>query len=444
MSVVIAFEDAGPCRKQLTIEVPAPAVEAELGRVIKDWTRQAKIPGFRKGKAPASMIRSRFKTEIEQEVTERLVPRYWRQAEAEKSLDPLLAPEFSELKLEPGEPMTFFAEVETRPLIDLQLEPEVVLPTGDSTPTAEEIDEAIDEARRQHANWHDVDRAAAIGDRVLGTIHKQPSEEADEADADGEPEAPAVTPLDVELGDERVWEELGLALTGLSAGQKGTFTRKGEGSEAGEVPYSFEIETVRERELPPVDEDFAKKVGDFDSVDALRTAATATIAQRKAEHQGQERRKALLDELRNRHPLELPRRVVDHQVQEMLHRQMSRLAQQGIDLESAPIDWAGIGENMRPDAEELVHDRLILDAIAKEKDIQVNEEAFERLLGAHAAQQGRSPLALRQELSESGRLPILRGQLRRDQVVRVLLGDVSPEDTEPESEATDAEPDQEG
>ncbi len=434
MSVVIAFEDAGPCRKKLTIEVPAPAVEAELGRVVREWTKQVKLQGFRKGKAPAAMIRRRFKSEIEQEVAERLVPRYWRQAEAEKSLDLLLAPQFSDLNLEIGEAMTFVAEVETRPNIELRLEPEVELPSADTGVTEDEVDEAIDDVRRQHADWHDVDRPAAVGDKVIGTIQRDAAPTDDE---DSEP--PAVTPLDVEIGDERVWEELGLALTGLSAGQKGSFSRKTEGEEPTDETYRFEIEVVRERELPPVDEAFAKKVGDFDTIDAMRDAARETIGQRKTDQLRQQRRQALLDELRERHALELPRQVVDEQVTEMLHQQMSRLSQQGVDLESAPIDWAGIGEQMRPEAEKLVHERLVLDAIAKEQDIQVDEEAFERLLASFAAQQGRSTLALRQELSENGRLTLLRGQLRRDEVVKTLLGEV-----EPPADDESAESNQEG
>ena len=120
MSVVVSQEDVGPCRKQLTVEVPAPAVEAETQRVLREIGNRVKVPGFRKGKVPADLVRRRFAKDIEQEVKDRLLPRYWRQAQAEASLEPLLPPEVGEVTdLKPGEPLTFVATVETRPVIEL-------------------------------------------------------------------------------------------------------------------------------------------------------------------------------------------------------------------------------------------------------------------------------------------------------------------------------------
>ena len=114
MSVILSVEDVGPCRKQPKIEVPAPAVAAETERVIGEFRKRAKLPGFRPGKVPGNIVRQRFKKEIEQEVVERLVPRYWHQAEAEQKLDPLLAPELQDVDLTLGEAMTFTAVEQSR------------------------------------------------------------------------------------------------------------------------------------------------------------------------------------------------------------------------------------------------------------------------------------------------------------------------------------------
>ena len=112
MSVVVSLQDVGPCRKQLTVEVPAPAVEAETQRVIKEFGQRVRLPGFRKGKVPADLVRRRFAKDIEREVIDRLLPRYWRQAEAESEIQPLLPPEVDEVRdLEPGGPLTFVATV---------------------------------------------------------------------------------------------------------------------------------------------------------------------------------------------------------------------------------------------------------------------------------------------------------------------------------------------
>ena len=120
MSVVLSLEDVGPCRKQLRVEVPAPAVEAETERVIREYGQRVRLPGFRKGKVPVELVRRRFAKDIEQEVKERLLPRYWKQAQAESAIEPLLPPEVDEVaELEPGLPLTFTATVETRPRIEL-------------------------------------------------------------------------------------------------------------------------------------------------------------------------------------------------------------------------------------------------------------------------------------------------------------------------------------
>jgi len=428
MSVVIDYRDAGPCRKQLTIEVPAPAVDAELGRVERELIKTVRIRGFRRGKVPASLVRQRFRDEIDQRVKERLVPRYWRQAQAEKSLDPLLPPEISELKLEAGSPMTFVAEVEVRPEITLDLDQPFDLPAGDVEPTDAEIEEALDDLRRHHATWRPVDRPAARGDRVIGAIRRQGAD----GDTEEEPQR-----LEVEVGGERVWEELTLALTGLSAGQTGEFTRPAADGEGEPQRFRVEVEAVEERELPELDDDFAARLGDFEDVAALRRAVAESLRQRKREELDEKRRQALLAELRRRHPLELPQRLIDREAENMMTEYASHLARQGVDVQS--FDWQALGEQLRPGAEQRVHDRLLLDAAADQLGVEVDEKAFEGLLRSIAAQQQKSPLVLRQELAESGRLESLRARLRRERTLRRLLGEDQDAD-EPQPAEAAAEP----
>src|SRR5262245_51997588 len=214
MSVVVSLQDVGPCRKQLTVEVPAPAVEAETQRVVQEYGRRAKIPGFRQGKVPAHVVRQRFAKDIEHEVIERLLPRYWRQAQAESSLDPLLPPELAEEPvLRPGEPFTFTAVVEIRPQVELRNTKDFELPEPSLEPGTLEIDEKIDELRKQLADWVPVERSAARGDLVAAEILElTPGLHGEEPKTEPEP-------IQVELGDERVWEELNAVLQGMAADQ---------------------------------------------------------------------------------------------------------------------------------------------------------------------------------------------------------------------------------
>jgi len=436
MSVVIAIEEAGPCRQQLTIEVPAPAVEAELGRVVNEFRKEMDLPGFRRGKVPAQLIRQRFKQDIEKEVADRLVPRYWNQAQAEKDLDPLLPPRVEELKISAGEPMTFVATVETRPRIEVGSLADFDLPQEDPQPTEVEIEEAIDELRRQHSMWVPVERPAARGDLAVGSLQLDA-----EGDAAGDDAAAAEpSPFEVELGDERVWEELSLALTGLAAGQKATFDRRsGEAEEAEVASYRLEVTAVKERELPEIDEDLISKFGEFDDAAQWHQEVAERLGEQKAHALRNRRESALLEQLCQRHPLELPVGVVDQEVENQMRDYAENLSRQGVDLENAQLDWERMSEEFRTPSERRVHVRLVLDAVAEDQAVSIDEAEFEKLLGALAASQGQSAFALRQQLSENGRLEALRAQVRRDQTVRQLLGEVPEEDSEA-AEGADAAP----
>lgn len=428
MSVVVSLQDVGPCRKQLTVEVPAPAVEAETQRVVQEYGRRAKIPGFRQGKVPAHVVRQRFAKDIEHEVIERLLPRYWRQAQAESSLDPLLPPELAEdPQLRPGEPFTFTALVEVRPQIELRNTRDFDLPDPSVEPGTLEVDEKIDELRKQIAEWVPVERSAARGDLVVAEITEltpalHPSPEGEE---------PKAETIQVEVGDERVWEELNAVLQGMSAGQAETFERHEEAVQHGdhEHPardrrFRIEVTAVKERDLPPLDDELAKRVGaDFETVEQLREAVTLRLRSVKQDERREARQRALLDQLRERHPLELPQGVVRREVEGLVQDYAEGLARRGVDVEHAGIDWNAMANDMLPLAERRVHARLLLDAIADAESIQVTEEEFELTLAALARARNTSTPALRKSMDENGQLATLRSQLRRDKTIRHLLGE---------------------
>ena len=281
MSVVLSLQDVGPCRKQLKVEIPAPAVEAETQRVVREYGQKARLPGFRQGKVPTELVRRRFAKDIDQEVKERLLPRYWKQAQAESSIDPLLPPEVDEVsELVPGEPLTFLATVETRPQIALGNTRDFDLPDPEVDPGTLEIEETIDNIRKQMAEWVTVDRPAARGDRARL-----------EVTALGSPEHPEerTDPVQVEIGDPQVWQELSDALRGLSAGEETTFERRhehpaeeGGAPEVHEQKFRAQVNEVQERDLPPLDDAFAAKVNpEFKTFEALREMVVRRLRQQK-------------------------------------------------------------------------------------------------------------------------------------------------------------------
>jgi trigger factor len=424
MSVVVSVENVGPCRKQLKVEVPAPAVDAETERVVREYGQRVRIPGFRKGKVPAELVRRRFQKDIEKEVVERLLPRYWHQAQEESAIDPLLPPEVEEVQdLTPGAPLTFVATVETRPQIELGDLGGFNLPDPEVDPGTMEIDDTLDDLRKQLSRWVPVERPAARGDLVSGEL----TETGDGAAGAAE-DARAPQHIEVEVGDARVWEELSLALSGLAAGREATFShREGDPDNGPERRFRVKVESVQERELPPLDDELAAKMGPFDTVEALRSAVVERLRAGKIQGRDEQRQKAVLYQLRERHPMELPRGVVRHEVEHLVQDYAQSLAQRGVNLDQAGIDWDRVAEEMQPLAEKRVHARLLLDAVSESAGVALSEEEFESALAALARSQSTSTSALRRSLDEKGRLAGLRAQLRRDKTIRHLLGDAAVE-----------------
>lgn len=427
MSVVLSIEDVGPCRKQLKVEVPAPAVEAESRRVVEEYRKHANLPGFRQGKVPTELVKKKFQKEIEQDVVERLLPRYWKQAEAESELDPLLPPSVDEVDFQPGEALTFVASVEIRPEIELGSLEEFELPELETEPTEEEIEQAVEDMRRAVAEWVTADRPAASGDLVAGKLTQLDPETGD----------PGVEkPFSFEVGDPQVWEELTLEVTGKQAGQQAEFVhQEGEGDDAVSRSFRLMVEAVRERDLPDLDDALAARFGEYSDLAALRQGVRGELRRGKESERRQQRERAMLDQLLARNPLALPQGVVDSEIEGMLKEYAQSLAGQGVDVEKVDLDWQGMAEQIRPQAERRVHARLVLDAVTSLEAIEVGEEDFEAALAAIGRAQRRSAVSVRQALDRSGNLAGFRAQLGREKAIKRLLGEAAEEQTAENQEA---------
>lgn len=427
MSVVLSLEQTGPCERRLRIEVPAPAVEAETQRVIGEVAKKVQLHGFRRGKVPQHLVQQRYKEEIEHELLDRLVPRYWRQAEAEAGLVPLLPPRVGQVEHGADAGLTFVATVEVRPEISLRNLTDFALPPVEGEPSRDEVTKALDDLRRAQAKLVAVERPATRGDFVEGVLA--------ELSAEGQPLEAEPRPARFEVGHPQVWEELSLAVTGVGAGREVDFTRTHSGNheggpdadrEHGGAPhlhrYRFRVDAVKEAELPPLDDELAKALG-VDDAEQLALEVESRLRGAKLADSRRRRERALLDQLVERHPIPLPEWVVENEIKLLLTEYAEELARQGVDVERVAIDWNQIAEEARPQAARRVHSRLLLDAVADDKAIKVGEDELEATLAALARVQGRSAPVLRRELDEAGKLVPLRAQLRRERTIRFLLGE---------------------
>jgi len=469
MSVVLSVEDTGTCRKEVTIEVPASAVEAETRNLVKLYKSQVNLPGFRKGKAPASIVRKRFRQEIDREVVEKLIPRFWEKAQEEEGLQPLGQPQLKEIdELADDGPLRFVTVVEVRPEVDLgEVAPEQFeLPEVEVEPSDEDVDAALDDLRRQIGDWNEVDRAAARGDQVTLRIVEEGAEDeaaaadagddagddegadegadeeaADAEDADSEAaDSESGDEVQIEVGDANVWEELSLAVTGLEAGQEGRFTRRppapAEGEEAPE-PRTFKVKVkqVQERELPDLDDELAKRLGDFDSVDELREAMASKLRHDRGHERDAKRREALMEQMRHRYPLPLPEGVLHEEAQVMLNDYARDMASKGIDPQNAGIDWEQLGEQFKPHAMRRLHDRLLLDAVADERGVEVSDSEVDGAIASVAQAQGASFQQMSEALGD--RRPGLARQIRREKAMKWLLDEEADAADAAEAVATD-------
>jgi trigger factor len=287
----------------------------------------------------------------------------------------------------------------------------------------------------------DVTDARDPGESTPASAAQAPRDGAPEAAGGAAPQAAAQDrggePVEFEVGDERVWEELSLAVSGLAAGQEATFTREAPAppaapataAEAATAPrarrFKIQVAAVKERELPALDDELATRVNpELGGLSDLRQLVSRRLREARVEERDEQRQRAMLDQLVERHPMELPQGVVQREVEHLAADYAESLARRGVRPEQVDLDWQRIREQVRPMAERRVHVRLLLDAIAEAEPVQVTDEEFERALAALARAQKTTTPALRKALDENGRLAALREQMRRDKTVRHLLGEI--------------------
>lgn len=414
MSVVVSRQDVDLWQTELKIEVPGPAVEAETQRVVGEWRKKAKMPGFRQGKVPAEVVKKRYRDEIEREVAERLIGRYWQQAQAEAGVKPLLPPLVDSIEHDFGATLSFVAKVEVRPPVELGEYHTWELPDMAVDPTDEELEMAIEDLQRQAGAWLPVDRPSGRGDRVVGEI-----------EAVGSTEGPQR--LRVEVGGQGVWDELTMALTGVIAGAETSFEHT---ETPGEEPVSYRVKVEQVQELEPatIDDELAKKLGVADAA-ALQEAVRARLAHGKQDERRQRREQAFLKRLVEDHPLDPPERLVDNELRSMLEDYARELHGRGVDVERAELDWARIGDEMRPQAKRRIQIRLLLDAIVEKDEVQVPEDKLEATLARLAKGQNISAGHLRQHLARDGRLQRLRQDLAREAALVAVIDPAAADQT---------------
>ncbi len=405
-------------RRELELEIPAEEVQKAMERVAREFARVARVPGFRPGKAPVTLIRRRFAEDIKSEVLQSLVPNRIEQAVSESKLVPVTRPQVDKVDFTEGGPLKFRATFEVLPEFTLgdykNLEVEVeALEVSDA-----DVEKALTELRERAAVFVPVEgRAIQDGDyaqlKLLGT----PVGGGEPLQADN---------VLCHIGAEETIDAFNENLRGAQVGEHRRFEVRypadyPDAKLAGKVfNYAIEVLGIKEKKLPELNDEFAKEASDAATLEELRAKIRQSLEAARDDRQKDQARERILSKLIVAHDFPVPDALVEHQMDVRLERAVRALAAQGVNPQAVNVDWVALRRRQRERAIEDVKAELILDRIATAEDIDVEEQEVERELATLAERSGESATALRARLTKQGALDRMKAKLRSDKTLEWL------------------------
>jgi len=410
------------CKRELELEIPAENVKKATEKISRDLARVARIPGFRPGKAPITLIQRRFADEIKGEVLDSLLPEVLSQSLQEKKMIPVNQPSVDQVNFTEEGPVKFRATFEVLPEFELTdykgLEIEVdKLEIGDA-----EVDKAIEEIRERAATFAPVEgRAIQDGDfaqlKLIGT-----------PEGGGEPvRAESVL---CHIGSEETLKSFTENLRGSSVGETKTFAAKypddyPDPKLSGKTyDYTVEVLGIKEKKLPELNDEFAKDVAgekaEFTTLEEMRKKVREQLDAAREAKQGEQAREKILEVLIKKHDFPVPESLIEGQMDARLERVVRSLATQGVDPRAVNVDWVSLRSRQKQRATDDVKAEILLDRIATAENIDATDEEVEKQLEAMAAASGESATSLRARLTKQGALDRMKSKLRSDKTIEWL------------------------
>jgi trigger factor len=410
--------DVNATRKNVRVEIPREVVDAEIDRIARDYSRKAKVPGFRPGKTPPRVIKQRFKEQILHDVAQDLIPRAVDDALREKGLEAVDTPDVRDVMLQEGQPLTFTASFETLPEFDPGDLSTIAFTRASNAISDEAADLALQRLRDRAARFEPVEgRGVDHGDTVVLDLERR--------DASGTPDKhPDVS---IELGAKANPPGFDEQLLGLDVGATKEFTIHYAGDyPIGElantdVSYTVTVKGLKRRVLPDLDDEFAKDLGEFDTLDALKTRVREDL-EHEAKHAAErEDRAELMKQLAARLPFDVPPSMVEREVDRRLEDFARRLIDQNVDPRTAGIDWNAFRESQREVSREAVAAAIVLDTITRREKLEATEDEVQREVERYAERSGRTPAAVRASLEKEGGLSRVYAGLRREKSIDFVM-----------------------
>jgi trigger factor len=422
-------EKLSPTRVRINVEVPFAELQPDFDRAYKQLAKQVRLPGFRPGKAPAKLLEARLGrgAVLEQVVNDALPGRY-TEAVTATELRPLGQPDIEITKIEDGEELVFTAEVDVRPDIELPDLSELKISVDTIAVSDEDVEKELESLRARFGTLKGVERPAAEGDFVsIDLSATVGGEDLPEASTEG---------LSHEVGSGQLIDGLDEAIVGLSEGESKTFTTKlVAGEHAGqEAEVTVTVKSIKERELPEADDEFAQLASEFDTIEELKANLTEQVERIKRIHQAETIRDNALELLLEKIEVPLPEAIVQAQVDETVHNAIHGLehdeAKFAEALEAQGSSREQFDTETREAAEKAVKTQLLMDAIADDLDIQVGQNDLTERLVLMSRQYGIEPAQLLQVLQQNNQLPAMFADVRRGLTVAAVVEAATVTDTD--------------
>ncbi|PYQ59240.1 MAG: trigger factor [Acidobacteria bacterium] len=416
--MLLNYEDLSSVKKSVEVEIPADLISNEAKRVTNEFSRHTKLPGFRPGKVPTNIVRTRFAKEIQDEVMSRLLPRSFRDAIADKGVEPVGDPQLQHIDpyIE-GAPVKYKAEFEVKPHIELREYRGIEIDEPKIEVNDSDVDSMIERLRDQASSYRvEAERGLEDGDFAMVEISTS-----------GEGVEPETRSGHFRVGEETPLPELHEALRGKKPGEAGSFD-KNYGDDANNekfrgktIHYDVTLKEIRVQEKPEVTDDFAKSVGGWDSVQQMRDTIAADIRKHREFEALRVKKNQIGEHLLGIHDFDVPDALVEEELGKSLQNYARFLASQGIDIEKADLDWNKISEDFRPEAVKRVKRGLILEAIAKRENVVVSDVEVDAEIRRAANESGRDFAEVKHRLVHDGGYEALRASLAQEKALEFVL-----------------------
>lgn len=410
---------AESCKRSLEFSIPVEEVEAETKRVVSDVGKRAKLPGFRPGKVPETLLRRHFEADIRQQVLENLIPRYLHKRFEEDSLNVVGTPDISDIHLHAGEPLRFKADFEVIPEIELGEYKGIEVPYNDPAVTDEDVEKRIAELREQKAEFVNVDpRPLADGDFAVLSLESVGGVEGEPVRNDE---------MAIEVGGTDTFEAFTENLRGMSPGEEKEFEVTypedyGQTRLAGKaVRFHALLKGVRRKELPEVNDEFAQDLGDYRTLEELREAVRRSIQSVREFEAQRDAKNALADKLVDMHEFPVPETLVDRQIRNRVEQRLTDLAAQGIDPRALKLDWQKLKETQHDKALREVKASMLLSRVAERESIDPTRDEVDREVEKIAKQQREPFAAVRLKFEKDGTLGRIAQHIQTEKTLTFLF-----------------------